>query len=109
MTVSRTLKIKEHTVLLDISDYVRLCSYKWKVRTSKDGGIYFCVNKTLKHNGVKKRYTIYLHRAIMCPPYGLDLLKKEEVHHKNGYFDMRKESLEILTRAEHNGITHGNQ
>lgn len=104
----KTLTIGQHTVLLDHDDWLRLCNYNWRVKSEKRENVptYFYITKRLTHNGIKKRWTIYMHRAIMCPPYGLDLWTVEEVHHKAGSFDMRKEKLEIVSRHEHNGITH---
>jgi hypothetical protein len=102
----KILIVEGHEVLLDDEDWLRLCYKKWRIRVPKDGIKYFCYNGTVIINGERKRRTIYLHRAVMCPPYGLDLSKNEEVHHKDDPLDNRKEMLEIVTRYTHNKITH---
>lgn len=97
----KIITIKGHKVLLDNDDWLRLCGEHWKIQTRKDEAIYFCCNKIITLHGEKTRRTIYMHRAIMAPPYGLDLPKNKHVHHKNGFFDMRKEMLVILDKGEH--------
>lgn len=106
----RVLSVDGNEVLLDDFDWVRLCRYKWKIRHPRNSTLkYICVNKVKEHNGEKKRRTIYLHRAIVAPPYGLDLKPEEEVHHINGNtLDNRRENLEIMKRDKHGKLTREN-
>jgi len=106
----RILKVQDCEVLLDDYDWVRLCRIKWKIRTPKDGTKYICCNKRVTlSNGCRERKTIYLHRAVSCPPYGLDLPKDVEVHHKNtNPLDNQKCNLEQKTGREHGKLTRMN-
>jgi hypothetical protein len=106
----RILKVKDCDVLLDDGDFVRFCRLKWKIRSTKDktAGKYICCNKRVWIQSEQRfrRKTIYLHRAIVCPPYGLDLPTNIEVHHRNGNeLDNQRNNLEKLVREEHNKLT----
>ena len=102
----KTLIVEGFEVLLDDYDWLRMCRYKWKIRSPKDGVKYICRNTKISG----RRFTVYMHRSVMCPPYGLDLPKDQEVHHKHDNpLDNRKDELEVVSRSAHNNITHGSK
>lgn len=106
----KVLKVQDCEVLLDDYDWLRLCRIKWKIRTPKDGAKYICCNKWVTlQDGCRAKKTIYLHRAISCPPYGLDLPPDIEVHHKNSNpLDNQQCNLERLNRVAHGKMTRNN-
>jgi len=93
----KTLVVDGVNVLLDDWDWLRLCRYKWRVKTVSDNGKRKYIVRDCRKNG--KRLTIYIHRAVMNCPEGM------EVHHKEGNFwDNRKEMLEVVTSIVHTNI-----
>jgi hypothetical protein len=54
-----------------------------------------------------KRFTILQHRYVMEKHLGRRLRPDEHIHHRNGIRDdNRLENLQVVTRSEHNRITH---
>jgi len=90
----KILKVGDVDVLLDDWDWLRLCRYKWRVKTVSDNGKRKYIVRDYRKNG--KKFTVYMHRDVMnCP-------KGKEVHHEEGNFwDNRKEKLEVMTSFDH--------
>ena len=81
-------------VLLDDWDWLRLCRYKWRVKTVSAHGKRKYIARDQRIKG--KKITIYIHREVMNYPKGM------EVHHVDGHFwDNRKEKLEVMTSIDH--------
>jgi len=96
----KILKIKQHDVLLDDDIWLRVCKYRWQIRTAKNMNDYpyFYIQKTI--NNIRK--TIYLHRLVMMPPFGLELRSDQEVHHgENGPLDNQRSNLTVMLKSEH--------
>jgi len=84
-------------VLLDDWDWLRVCRYKWRVKTVSDNGKRKYIVRDQRRPG--KKETIYLHRDVMNCPKGM------EVHHVEGNFwDNRKEKLQIMESIDHTNI-----
>jgi len=80
--------IGEKYFIFDKEDHKIIKNYYWYPEFHTNGRIYFRANL----NNKKK---VYVHRIIMNTPYGKD------IDHKDlNYFDCRKESLRVCSRAE---------
>jgi len=101
----KVIIIDGNEVLLDDYDWLRLCRYKWRRLggTASHNCNYIVAKKRFKDG---TRRTIYLHRAVMCPPYGFDLDSSQEVHHKDSSpFNNMRDNLEIMSSVQHGKIT----
>jgi len=103
----KTIQVDGQDVLLDDWDWLRLCHIKWRFLCPSKGVFYVvCKRQVYVPGEGKVRKTIYLHRAVMCPPYGFDLPTDMEVHHiDSNPKNNRKENLEILKRDLHGELT----
>ena len=87
----KVLVVQDVEVLLDDWDWLRLCGYKWRIKSNGKGQkCLVCVTRQLR-----KSRTIHMDRDVMKTPDGM------ECYHKEGnVFDNRKEMLENLTKDE---------
>lgn len=106
----KTLMVDNVEVLLDDYDWLRFCKMKWHIRPPKDGeNKYIRTTKIIGKGYHRKQYTIYMHRAVVDPPYGLSLPKDIEVHHiNNNVWDNRAANLQKLKRDDHGRLTRQN-
>lgn len=58
-----------------------------------------------EYNYDGERASILVHRLVAVAEWGLDALRGNVVHHKNGVkWDNRPENLQLMTRGEHNSL-----
>jgi len=92
----KILIVANKEILLDDWDWLRLCRYKWSIKTVSAHGTRKYVVRNKWNKVTKRSDTIYIHREVMNCPKGM------EVHHINGdYKDNRKEMLEMMTSFDH--------
>lgn len=76
--------------LVDDSDFDALNKWKWYRGGGKKG--YPARSLRIKEKGIVKKTTLFMHRAIMCPPKGM------VVDHKNGdVLDNQRINLRVCT------------
>lgn len=80
------------TALLDDNDYERLSKFHWTYRGEKNNRPGYAIRHDKTH---KKKKTVYLHREIMNPPPGYEVIFKN-----NDRLDCRRENLAVVTRQE---------
>jgi len=78
--------------LVDDSDYPLLSEFKWCYRGERDGKLGYAV-RHIKVNG--KDRLCYLHRQIMQPPDGMDV-----IFSNHDRLDCRRENLKVVTKEE---------
>jgi hypothetical protein len=79
--------------VLDDEDYQRLCHFKWFYRGERNGGPGYCCRHGKKP--VDPTGTVYLHRAVMNPEAGLEVIF---LNHDR--LDCRKANLRAVTTEE---------
>jgi hypothetical protein len=88
-------------VILDDDDFERLSAYHWCYRGERGGNLGYAIRHARMDGKVK---TKYMHREIMNPPPGLEVIF---LNHDR--LDCRRENLRIVTKEEarrHHRVRH---
>jgi hypothetical protein len=85
-------------VIVDDDIWLRVCGYTWRLKQSGAGPYVVRTAHVWEYKEGKRRrksIIIRLHRLVIPCPEG------KEIHHKNGYLDNRRESLEAVDPSPH--------
>ena len=89
----RPIRLKNNQmVLLDDEDYARLSRFHWIYRGERNDNPGYAIRHAKIGDKVK---TVYLHREIMNPPFGYEVIF---LNHDR--LDCRRENLRVVTKEE---------
>gem|GEM_PF-5192965 len=93
-----TISNSHEQAIVDDDIWLRFCGYTWRLKQSGAGPYVVRTTHIWEYKDRKKRrktVTLRLHREVMSCPEG------KEIHHKYGYLDNRRESLEVVDPGPH--------
>ena len=89
-------QLKDQTCLIDDED-TDLLENRWRLQRSKNSNVYYVMRSIYS----PKRATLALHRLILQRVLNRDLVKGEEVDHKNRIgTDNRRENLRLASSSQ---------